>query len=186
MTTDNEQDLLRSMLVMASAGLDAAVKHLAQDAVAELILVDEKAQNSFEKFVARRLVSGGESLSTATPLNARLLAVVLASPSPQRTLIAEYVSHLTGGSLQSVESLFEIAAALGAEPNDIGLRPTDLKPIFDARNKIIHEMDINLEAHMRTRTVRSQTTMIRHTNRIFELIRQLIASVNARLERPRA
>ena len=111
---------------MASAGLDATAKQLVQDTVAELISVDEKAQNAFEKFVARRLVVPGDSTTASGPLNTRLLASVLTSRFPLQTLVAEYVSHLTGGSLQSVESLFEVAAALGAEPADIGLKPTEL------------------------------------------------------------
>jgi hypothetical protein len=179
MTTDNEQDLLRSMLVMAGAGLDATSKQLVQDTLPSLITSDDKAQNSFEKFVARRL--GGDPASGQPGVNTRLLATVLASPTPQARLIDEYVSHLTGGSLQSTESLFEIAAALGADPTAIGLVPKELTPIFATRNKIIHELDINLEAHMRTRNVRSQEAMLRDTNRLFRLVGALIESVDGRL-----
>lgn len=179
MTTDNEQDLLRSMLVMAAAGLDATVKQLVQDTLPHLVANDPKAQNSFEKFVTRRLA--GDPASGSAPVNTRLLASVLASPVPQVRLINEYVSHLTGGSLQSTDSLFEVAAALGAEPTAIGLNPAELRPIFETRNKIIHELDINLAARMRTRNLRSQTTMIRDTNRLFRLASALISSVDGRL-----
>ena len=179
MTTDNEQDLLRSMLVMAAAGLDATVKQLVQDALPYLIGGDTKAQNSFEKFVARRLMA--DMATGVTGVNAKLLASVLASARPQVKLIDEFVSHLTGGSLQSVDSLFEVAAALGADPVEIGLASNELKPIFETRNKIIHELDINLTAHKRTRNVRSQTDMIRDTERIFKLMGALISSVDHRL-----
>lgn len=178
MTTDNEQDLLRSMLVMAAAGLDATVKQLVQDTLSHLVPIDSKAQNSFEKFALRRL--SGDSTAGAT-LNARLLAAVLVSQSPRQRLLDEYVAHLTGSSLQSVDSLFEVAAALGSEPIQIGLIPAELKPIFDMRNKIIHELDIDLGARLRTRTVRSQTTMIRGTERVFRLAHAMIASVDGRL-----
>jgi hypothetical protein len=179
MTTDSEQDLLRSMLVMAAAGLDATVKQLVQDALVHLVPVDAKAQNSFEKFVLRRLSGDG---GTGSPvLNTKLLAAVLVSHEPQRRLLQEYVGHLTGGSLQSVDSLFEVAAALGADPAQIGLAPTELRPIFDMRNKIIHELDINLGARRRTRTLRSQATMIQGTERIFQLAHAMIASVDQRL-----
>ena len=178
MTTDSEQDLLRSMLVIAAAGLDATVKQLVQDALPQLIAKDDKAQNSFEKFVARRVAS--ESGPGAASINTRLLAAVLSSPTPQARLIEEYVSHLTDGSLQSTESLFEIAAALGADPTAIGLVPAELGPIFNVRNKIIHELDINLSAHKRTRNVRSQGAMIRNTERLFRLSHSLISSVDSR------
>lgn len=182
MTTDAEQDLLRSMLVMAAAGLDATVKQLIQDALPALLQVDDKAQNSFEKFIARRL---GNDVAIATGgTGIRLLASALASPSPQRRLISDYVGQLIGGSLQSSDSLFEVAAALGADPNGVGIRPAELNPIFQTRNKIIHELDINLSARQRTRNVRSQSTMIAHTNRLFAVAVGLLGSAHDRLPIP--
>lgn len=179
MTTDNEQDLLRSMLVMAAAGLDATVKQLVQDTLVQLVPLDSRAQNSFEKFVLRRL--GGDAGTGVAVMNTKLLAAVLVSKDPQQRLLQEYVLHLTGSSLQSVESLFEVAAALGAEPAQIRLVPAELKPIFETRNKIIHELDINLDVPRRTRNLRSQTTMIRDTERLFRLAHSMIASVDNRL-----
>lgn len=182
MTTDNEQDLLRSMLVMAGAGIDATVKQLVEDSLSDLIACDSKAQNSFEKFVARRLLTGEPNVA----VNIKLLASALTSQAPQARLIEEYIAHLTGGSLQSTDSLFEIAAALGAEPNAIGLVPTELRPIFDTRNKIIHELDVNLSARTRARNVRARSTMIRDTERLFTLAHALISSVDSRLSAVRA
>lgn len=178
MTTDNEQDLLRSMLVMSAAGLDATAKQLVQDGLPALLAIDEKARNSFEKFVARRLSFEPPAGSAAA---IKLLAATLTSPSPQRRLIEEYVDHLTGGSLQSATSLFEVAAALGAEPSSIGLVPNELQPVFETRNMIIHELDINLNSRTRTRNVRSQGQMIANTNRLFRLAVKLFESVDARL-----
>ena len=182
MTTDAEQDLLRSMLVMAAAGVDATIKQLIQDVLPVLLQVDDKAQNSFEKFVARRLAP--ELGSTPSGAGVKLLAAALASPSPQRRLISEYVDQLTGGSLQSSDSLFEVAAALGADPGTVGIRPQELNPIFQTRNKIIHELDINLAAHLRTRNLRSQATMIAHTNRLFAVVSGLLKSAHDRLPVP--
>lgn len=179
MTTDSEQDLLRSMLVMAAAGLDATVKQLVQDTLPHLIPIDARAQNSFEKFVLRRL--SGDASSGVAALNTKLLAAVLVSNKPQERLLQEYIGHLTGNSLQSVDSLFEVAAALGAEPGSVGLTPPELKPIFDTRNKIIHELDINLGVQRRTRNLRSQATMIRDTERLFRLAHAMINSVDRRL-----
>lgn len=179
MTTDNEQDLLRSMLVMAASGVDATVKQLVQDTLPHLIATDAKAQNSFQKFVERKLV-----VDTATgtgAVNLKLLAAALVAPAPQMRLIDEYVSELTGSSLQSTDSLFQVAAALGADPVQIGLIPGEIRPIFNIRNKIIHELDINLEARKRTRNLRSQATMIRDTERLFALIQGLVLSVDGRL-----
>lgn len=178
MTTDAEQDLLRSMLVMTAAGLDATVKQLIEDTLPTLINCDPKAQNSFEKFAQRRLGSDGSGTGGA---NIRLLASLLASASPQTRLIDEYVGHLTSGSLQSTDSLFEVAAALGIDPTQVGLLAHDLRPIFDTRNKIIHELDINLHAKRRTRNVRTQANMIDNVDRLFRLIRLMVQSVDGRL-----
>ena len=177
MTTDGEQDLLRSMLVMAAAGTDATVKQLVQDTLPHLLASDEKAQNTFEKFVARQLTGD----SGAGTINTALLAAALVSPVPQKRLIQEYVSRLTESSLQSTDSLFQVAAALGADPTEIGLIPANIRPIFNIRNKIIHEFDINLQARKRTRNLRSQATMIRDTERLFALARSLVESVDRRL-----
>lgn len=179
MTTDNEQDLLRSMLVMAASGVDATVKQLVQDTLPHLIARDAKAQNSFQKFVERSLVV--ETATGTGSVNLELLAAALVSPAPQKRLIDEYVSELTGSSLQSTDSLFRVAAALGADPTQIGLIPAEIRPIFNIRNKIIHELDLNLEARTRTRNVRSQATMIRDTERLFRLVQALVLSVDGRL-----
>ena len=179
MTTDNEQDLLRSMLVMAASGVDATVKQLVQDTLPHLIATDAKAQNSFQKFVERKLIV--EADTGGGTVNLKLLAAALVSPAPQRRLIDEYVSELTGNSLQSTDSLFQVAAALGVDPVQIGLIPRDIRPIFNIRNKIIHELDINLDARTRTRNLRSQATMIRDTEKLFSLIQALVLSVDSRV-----
>lgn len=178
MTTDSEQDLLRSMLVMAASGLDASAKQLIKDTFVELVKFDLKAQNSFEKFVQRRL---SNDLSSGVNLSSKLLASVLVSDNPRDRLISEFVQNLIGGSLQSIDSLFEVAAALGADPSDIGLNPSQLKPVFETRNKIIHELDINLVEKTRTRNVRSQTVMIQFTELLFDVTSRLIRSVDTRL-----
>lgn len=56
-SSDAEQDLLRAMLVMASAGLDATAKRLISDALPELTTIFEPVRAEFEKFIARKIVS---------------------------------------------------------------------------------------------------------------------------------
>lgn len=182
MTTDKEQDLLRSMLVMAAAGLDATAKRLVEDALPRLICIDRKAQNSFEKYIGRRLEA--PSSRTGGVSGSQLLAAALASPEPRQRLIEEYVRHLTAGSLQSASSLFEVAAALGVDPPRVGLDAEGLKPVFDARNKIIHELDIDLTARRRTRVVRSQRSMIRYSTVLLRLASAFTKSVDQRLASP--
>lgn len=176
MTTDQEQDLLRAMLVMATAGLDAMIKQLIRDALPQLLRISDQALNTFEKFIARRLV---EDPSSSEKMSAnKFLARVLSRPSPQEQLIEEYIQDLTKGSLQSSEALFQVAAALGVDPPQAGIDPNALGPIFHIRNRIVHELDIDLSANRRNRHVRSQTTMIRDTNQLINLSAKILALVN--------
>jgi hypothetical protein len=175
MTTDEEQDLLRAMLVMAASGLDAMTKQLIRDSLQSLIALSDRAQNSFEKFIARKLRDDSDAQKNAA---AQLLAKVLSRPSPQAQMIEEYILDLTGGSLQSAEALFQIAAALGLTPAQAGVNAEVLRPIFSIRNKIIHELDINLEAARRNRNIRRKPEMVNATNHLLELASKILSSVD--------
>lgn len=103
MTTDQEQDILRAMLVMACAGLDASLKHVIQDALPLLVPANSDAQSGLEKFVERQVRSEESDLGT----NAKYLAKILASSSPYRRVVESYINALTGDSLQSADQLFK-------------------------------------------------------------------------------
>lgn len=179
MTTDGEQDLLRAMLVLATAGLDGMVKQIIREALPLLLDRDERARESLEKFIVRQIrPAAGE---TDRAVGAKFLARILSWPSPQRRAIDEYVNHLTGGSLQSSASLYEVVGALGLWPDDVGVNPKELDPIFKARNKIIHELDIDLGAERRTRNVRRQNTMIGKTDRVLLVGEKILKGVDSKL-----
>jgi hypothetical protein len=141
-STDQEQDLLRAALVFAAAGLDSVAKELIKSCIRALAACDSDVQVELETFVYRKL--RGESGEPEALGGARFLAQVLIAKSPQERLIDLYVLELTGSSLQSAEQLMRAAKALGLQPNTIGVDLKELKPIFAARNKIIHELDVNL------------------------------------------
>ena len=52
-TTDEEQDLLRAMLVFACAGLDSMLKQLIRDTLPDISAWDEIARGELLKFVER-------------------------------------------------------------------------------------------------------------------------------------
>lgn len=58
-TTDDQQDLLRSMFVFAMAGLDATTKQLIRDALPVLVLVSARAEKRLEEFATKRLDEPG-------------------------------------------------------------------------------------------------------------------------------
>jgi hypothetical protein len=176
-TPDDEQDLLRAMLVMAAAGLDSMLKQLIRDAMPALVKSSDSVREGLEKFVTRSI--RGDEATLVSPSAAKFLGRVLAAEAPQAQVIEEYVRDLTGGSLQSASELARTVEALGLSSAIIDMKCC--KEIFDVRNKIIHELDINLEGHRRKRNVRSLNQMIEHTNALLEIGEKVLAEVDEQL-----
>jgi len=177
MTTDDEQDLLRAMLVMAAAGLDSMLKQLIRDAMPALVRASPPVREGLEKFVTRSIRGDAES---PEPLSgAKFLGRVLAAESQQIQVIEEYIRDLTGASLQSASELAKTASALGLSKTKVDV--PRFKEIFDIRNKIIHELDINLDADKRKRNVRGLEPMMKHTNSLLEIGEQMLGEVEKRL-----
>jgi hypothetical protein len=174
-STDEEQDLLRAMLVMAAAGLDSMAKQLIRDSLPDLIQCDPNVREGLETFVARQL--RGDSEGGAAASGNRFLARMLVSESQRDQLIEEYILHLTGTSLQSADELMRTATALGLEPGGVGIEKAKLKPIFDVRNKIIHELDINFDHPNRNRESRSQPRLTEYTNNLLEVGEKILDAV---------
>ena len=179
MPTDEDQDLLRAMLVFAGAGLDSLVKQLIRDALPALLARDAGVQKRFEEFVFRRLRGDEDDPDLVT--GNKFLARLLASAQPRAQLIEEYVRELTGASLQSAEELMRAAAALGLDSKSAGIDPKELKPIFAVRNKIIHELDIDLEGQRRKRVVRAREQMSKSADTLLNVGSTLIVKVLEKL-----
>jgi hypothetical protein len=177
MTTDDEQDLLRVMLVMAAAGLDSTLKQLIRDALPALVRVNPTVGTGLEKFVVRSI--RGDSAGGETLPGARFLARVLVAESNQAQVIEEYIRDLTGRSLQSAEELARTAEALGL--TRVRVDVTTFREIFDIRNKIIHELDINLEGDRRRRNLRRREPMMQHTDALLALGEDMVREVDERL-----
>ncbi len=100
----------------------------------------------------------------------------------QHQIIEDYISHLTSGSLQSAVELARITASLGLKKEQVHIDHKALKPVFDVRNKIIHELDINLDAPRRNRNVRNEPTMRKHTNILLGLAEDILDAVDKKLK----
>lgn len=140
-TTDQEQDILRAMLVMACSGLDAVLKQIIRDAIPTISAGDDGVRAGLESFVERKIKSpdGGNFVG------GKLLARLLCSPSPVMAATDSYIYELTGDSLQSADQVMKTAAALGLLPQ-WQIDKQVLSGIFKLRNTIIHELDVNLNA----------------------------------------
>jgi hypothetical protein len=174
-TSDQDQDLLRAMLVFACAGLDASMKALVEDALPTLFDRRSVSQEQLDTFATRHLGQGSGDASRT--------ALMLAHPvSPRQALIEAYVRDLTGSSLQSVEELHKVRAALGIKGGELESSITALRESFIARNEVGHEMDLMPTRSGRTRRHRGITDMIAKSNGILEVGAALVSAVSAMME----
>ena len=111
------------------------------------------------------------------------VAKVLASPTPQERLIDEYLLELTGSSLQSADQLIKAAKALGLDPAKVGIHKKELDDVFRARNKIIHELDVNLErtSARRNRNSRTRNKMEKWSNQLLKIGGNMVSEVERKL-----
>ncbi len=178
-SSHEEQDLLRAMLVMASSGLDAMIKQLIRDALLSLANFDERVNEELLKFTSRKLKGDENELN---PKRVReFLARILVAESQSYQIVKEFIDSLTEGSLQSAQEVIKAANALGLTQDDIKLESQKLKPIFDIRNQIIHELDIDFELLEQNRHSRTRSKMISHSNFLLEYGENILESVSLKI-----
>lgn len=174
--TDQEQDILRAALVMACAGIDASVKQAIRDCFERLFKMNEETHKDFQSFIQKRLA--GDVDGDISAVGRKFLSKVLIEENPRKMLVEEYIKYLTGDSLQSFEQLMKTSAALGLDIRKrLNERKTVLNDIFAARNKIIHELDIDLEARARKRRVRSQTQLVKDIESVLTTTELFLAEI---------
>jgi len=176
--TDEEQDLLRAMLVFASSGLDSMVKQLVGDVLPFIVGQDVGAHSFFMNSVETRLK---RALRPDKP-DTGLLASILVSSEPKELLVRGLVNDLTSKSLQSREELSRAAAAFDIPTKMLTKNPDLLKTVFDVRNQISHEMDIDFKQPNRNRRPRRKADMIRYTNEILRVANSFLQQVNKKVQ----
>jgi len=181
MSTDEEQDLLRAMLVFAAAGLDSVLKRLIKDSILDLTKVDDKVRAKLESFISNQLRT--DSTGTMSKGVAGFLAAILASPSAHTKLIELYIAYLTGTSLQSADEISRTISALGLEPKPLNFEFALFKRIFEVRNAIIHELDINLNSRYRRRNIRRRDEMREYAEQLLRLADAIVEAVDKKLKR---
>jgi hypothetical protein len=183
--TAAEQDLLRAMLVFAAAGLDSLVKQLIRDALRTLTARDGAVRAELETFVARQLRGDLSADESEAASGRKFLSRILIAPTPLLGVTAQYITDLTGESMQSGEQLFKAVKALGIDPPALDLDAVKLKEIFDTRNEIIHEMDIVLESRVpqaRKRRSRTVEQMTEGADYLLDVAERLINAVERKLK----
>ena len=115
-------------------------------------------------------------------LDVDFLSRALTSAEPLTHLSEEYVYDLTGASLQSAQQLYEACGALGLDPKkDVRLSKPNLAGIFEARNQIVHEMDIDFSAARRNRFQRSIEGSVRMANELLHVAQRIVELTYAKL-----
>jgi len=165
--TDEEQDLLRAMLIFSSSGLDSMVKQIIIDGLEKIIFIHQGALEMFKKFVERRLKRKDE-------FDYKFLANIIADKNPQNILVNELIEELTSNSIQSVDQLFKVFSFFDIASQSIIDNPELLRKIFKTRNEIAHEMDVD-------RRPRSRQDMIKYTKTILIVASTLLRKVDEKL-----
>mgnify|MGYP001627430969 CR=1 FL=1 len=194
---DSDMDLLRMAIVFAGAGIDATLKQLARDAIPDLAEVNGQVSAKFRDFVDRTLAPGGENAAGHRTLVSILLSD---AASPRAALLELYIGELVGNSLQSAEELDNICGALGISnaalrkriaaakgPRSGPAGKTKLRQLFEARNEIVHELDLQVpgEANQRRRRPRAIKETIDSVKEGLETAQLVINEVASILTTPR-
>lgn len=175
--SDEQQDLLRAMLLFAGAGLDACAQQIVRDALQRLVSDHDDAREAFTNFAAKRLRRQSET--DVAGIDARFLAELLLG-DPEKNLVEALIDDLTGSSMQSVEELKRVAAHLGLTSDSELLKAIEgVRGAFKVRNRIAHDMDINFfDSKRRNRTVRKRADMVREANNLLAAAEGLVLAVD--------
>lgn len=172
-STDLEQDLLRAMLVFACSGLDAVIKQLIKDALPAVIEKNEGAESQFRSFIENEIARNQK-------FGTEMIAMSITARSPREQALTRFMQILGQNSLQSKDQVFQIASFFDIPSKSIYPKPDELQEVFKVRNKIIHELDIDLAGVNRKRNPRAKNEMIRKTNIIFQTTSTILHEVDNR------
>lgn len=168
-----ENDLLRATLLFSTAGLDAMVKQLIKDALPNIVRKDIGAEMVFKSYIEKKILKGDQ-------LNIPLITRVLVANDSKSILLEEVVRELTSSSLQSKDELLKAASFFNIPSNTLTTDFNLLKEIFDVRNQITHEMDIDFHETNYERS-RDREKMVFYTNEIFRISNQFLTEIDKKL-----
>ena len=190
-----EQDVLRAALVFAAAGLDSLLKHVIRDVLPVIIQVDQTAEGQLQKFASRALRGRtGRRAQELEPeeadewfeIDTQFLAAALVSESPRDLVIGHLRDTLVSESLLSTQQLYRVVNYLGLDPaKDVGLdknKMKRLKEIFDCRNQIVHDMDIDFVRGWRNRVPRNQQTIQDYSRELLEVGDRILQQLSKKLK----
>ncbi len=178
--TDQDQDLLRAMLIFASAGLDSMVQQLVKDALGIVINCDRGAFQQFESFIstAIKMPVSGSQLPT---IDFNMLASALSQRTPRDAFLSTLVKKLTSNSMQSRSQLLSAAAHFGIIADELMSDFKKVDQVFEIRNRISHDMDIDFNQSNRRRFPRKREDMVGNTNLLLEIADKFFVAIEKRV-----
>lgn len=176
--TTEEQDLLRAIIMFAGAGLEAVIKQIVQDGLFSLAGKSAVTHAELQKFVARQLVRKSKDGDVGVDAN-ELAALIVAPTSARSAAIERWKQAIAGDSLQSFGKLQEVLKCLGVA--DLHLNKNAIDAAFEARNRIIHEMDMNLSHPTRKRTTHKRDVVIAQAKLLLKIASDIMVKVDVTL-----
>ncbi len=172
-----DQDILRAMVVIAGAALDATVKSIIENSYHWLVdhddLVRSEAAKTIHRVALKKLDEKGEKFAS-----------LMLADRLKQALVDLVVADVTRESLQSTKKLKEVAERLGIQ-SDLKINESEqkLNAAFIARNQIVHEMDLETETERRwNRRRRGKDEMARYAKVLLDIADKFIQKIDARLK----
>jgi hypothetical protein len=184
------QEILRTMVVIASAGLEASLKEALRQTLDPLSSSDVRSADRLESWVSGQLFD-----SEGRAKDPSYLAHVLTSFSPRDSLTWAYVRSRVAGSLQSQEKLCEVVADFGFEENVAKalvkrIRDEAVRAAFECRNQVVHDYDWFrtsggswVEPNRLTRRFRTVEEIVSHVNTLMQTGEQILTTAVDHLEK---
>ena len=160
--------------IKGARAVTEAIKQVVRDALESVIDRSEGAHGNFRVYVEKRLARQGT-------LDPKFLGEVLTGTDPRKVLIVELVGELTSQSLQSKDQVLRAASFFDIPSNALTPDIRLLDRIFQSRNQVSHEMDVDLNQPNRNRRPRRKEAMISHTETILQLANTFLIEVDQRL-----
>lgn len=167
-TSHVEGDVIRSAMVMTSAGLDAAMKRLVWDAGGKLASTDDvPARQVYLAYLQEQLKAGAP---------APMIRAVKSKDATE-ALLRVYLADKAKSSFQGSGDLTTRVKKLLCIP-DSQVSDSDLEQLddfFKARNKISHDMDLkNPTSNSKAREKRTKDVAVAECSLVFEVAVKLI------------
>ena len=147
------------------------------DALPDIIKKDDGAMKLFVERVEKIIYKENN-------LDTKLFVKAILAQSPREIMIQELIQELTAGSLQSAEELFRVGAYFNIASTTLSKDVDKLKTIFNVRNQISHEVDIDFDQPNRSRHPRKRDEMISFTNELFRIGKTFLEQVDKKLMKP--